>query len=199
MKKLGTLVFTQIQQSPLKVGERTERRYDPAPILRVPKMRLTCQGVFGITEAGAEIIDVHHVDHPQSRNRGNANGISINFLPHYDRMRDRFPLRSTGVIGDGIAGENLVIQPEPDFALDDIGSELMVEVAATGQHVKLEDVMVIPPCAEFSCYLAGETIGGAQLRETLEFLSDGTRGFYASMQLKHPAVVVQAGDALYAV
>jgi len=199
MKLIGTIAFAQVQQSPLKHGEGASRVYNPAPVLRVPGLRLTCEGVFGITAAGEEVIDVHHVDHPQTRNRGNANGISINFLPNYARIRDRFPYREPDAIDDGIGGENLVIDPIADFSMDWLGSELIIERASDNQRIRLIDVMVTPPCAPFSTFVAGRPIGGTELKDTLQFLSDGTRGFYASMALEQPQVIVGQGDKIFAV
>jgi len=199
MRLIGTIAFAQVQQSPLKQGEGANRTYNPSPVLRVPGLRLTCQGVFGVRRDGTEIIDVHHVDHPQSRNRGNANGISLNFLPNYDRIRARFPYREPDQIDDGIGGENLVIDPVPDFQMDWLNTELIIERASDGHHIRLEDVMVTSPCTPFSNYVAGRTIGGGELRDTLQFLSDGTRGFYASMALEQPSVIVSKGDRLFAV
>ena len=199
MRLIGTIAFAQVQKSKLKHGEGANRIYEPTPVVRVPGLRMTCEGVFGITADGQEIIDVHHVHHPQSRNRGNANGISLNFLPNYERIRARFPYREPDEIEDGIGGENLVIDPVPDFAMDWLNTEIIIERVSDGHRIRLEDVMVASPCAPFSTYVAGRPIGGHELRDTLQFLSDGTRGFYASMALEQPSVVVGQGDRLYAV
>jgi len=197
MRKIGTITFTQIQQEPLKTGERPHRVYRTQPILKVPRLRLTRSGVFGLTEDDKAIIDVHHIDHPRTRNRGNANGISFNFQPNYARIRAHFPDRPADTLADGIGGENITIAPEAGFDMSQLGSEVFIQPTNTATPIHLHDVMVAAPCTEYSCFLAGETIGGERLRNTLEFLADGTRGFYATMALAQPEVIIGTGDAVY--
>jgi hypothetical protein len=197
MKRLGTIQFVQIQRDPLKVDTESGRTYNPAPIMRVENLRLTPEGVIGITETGEKVIDVHHLNHPRSRNRNNANGISLNFLANYDRIRDHFS-RSEEDVAGGIAGENLVIVSDADFDAEEIGSRLAIKTQEA-QWIYLNDVMVIAPCAEFSTYVAGHPLEAAQMRETLQFLSDGTRGLYATLSDREDNPVIRAGDEVYIV
>ena len=74
MRLIGTIVRLQVQESSLKVGDKP-RRYDPAPIRSVPALRVSPAGVVGLAESGESILDVHHHDHPASKNRGGENGI----------------------------------------------------------------------------------------------------------------------------
>src|ERR671917_846382 len=86
---IGTVVRLQVQESSLKVGVKP-RRYDPAPIQSVPAISLSAAGVVGLAENGERIVDVHHREHPSSKNRGGENGISLGFTAHYLAMRRRF-------------------------------------------------------------------------------------------------------------
>jgi hypothetical protein len=73
----------------MKIYENGERIYRPDSLLTVDKLLLTSEGIMGIPLSGEEIIDVHHVKHPQSRFRGD-NKISFGFTQHYQRMCERF-------------------------------------------------------------------------------------------------------------
>ncbi|MDQ7035993.1 MAG: hypothetical protein Q9P01_14505 [Anaerolineae bacterium] len=111
MQKIGTIQFVQIQRESLKEGVEPNRRYNPEPLLTVEKIRLMPDGIIGITGSGEKIIDVHHVKHQGSRNRGD-NNISIGFLQNYDAMRKRFGDHLT----DGIAGENIIVDAEVEVS-----------------------------------------------------------------------------------
>jgi hypothetical protein len=71
MQEIGIIKFVQIQQESLKevLDDRTQR-YNPSPLLQLPKIKLTADGIIGITKQGQEIIDVHNTRHPNSRYRG---------------------------------------------------------------------------------------------------------------------------------
>jgi hypothetical protein len=73
MELLGKIVRLQIQRSTLKPGERPYRWYDPAPLLDVPALAVEPSGVFGLTDSGERIVDVHNVEHPKSQNSGGMN------------------------------------------------------------------------------------------------------------------------------
>src|SRR5215213_4955558 len=90
MRLLGEIVRLQVQISSLKVGTPPQRRYDPFPLREVASLALSVNGVTGWTEDGREIQDVHNLIHPESKNRGGTNGISIGFDAHYGAMCARF-------------------------------------------------------------------------------------------------------------
>lgn len=194
MKLIGTVAHVQIQQNPLKVGEGASRVYDPAPILRLNAIRLTHEGVLGLTDDGREIVDVHHRAHPKSRNNKNVNGISLGFTTSYNRMRGRF---GTHIV-DGIGGENIIIEPAPGFDVEDLHTDLSIETP--DGWVRLRELMIAAPCNPFSRYCAGSKIDGEELKQTLQFLADGTRGFYATLCIKQPdQPVIRARDKVYAI
>jgi len=175
MVPLGPIVRLQVQVSSLKRGERPHRWYDPAPIRPVPALRLDGGGVTGLD--GGEVADVHHRDHPESKFRG-ENGLSIGFTGHYAHIRERFGDHLT----NGIAGENILIEapsvhPESAFT----GG---IVIATADGPVILRDVQAAPPCVEFSKFCAGypvERQADRVITETLQFLHQGMRGFYATI------------------
>jgi hypothetical protein len=192
MHIIGIVQIVQIQLSSLKVGEDEDRRYDPSPILQVDHLRLSARGVVGVTEDGTNIIDVHHPAHELSRNNGD-NGISIGFTAHYQAIRQRFGDH----LPDGIAGENILIQAEHPFQLGDFQDGIAIESILTGETYFFQVHRPIAPCEEFSRYCAGRKIGGSELKETLQFLHQGRRGFM--MTPRHPDTqpIVREGDRVF--
>jgi hypothetical protein len=185
VRLIGTIVRLQIQESSLKVGDKP-RRYDPAPIRSVPAISLSDAGVVGLAENGETIVDVHHRDHPASKNRGGENGISLGFTGHYRAMRQRFGQHLT----DGIAGENVLIAADRQIQVEALAAGVIVEDAA-GRQLELRPVIVAAPCVEFSRYALKFPHGArpdATVTEALRFLDAGMRGFYATYE-GEPAVV----------
>jgi hypothetical protein len=182
---IGTIVRLQVQESSLKVGSKP-RRYDPAPIRSVPALRVSSAGVFGLTKNGETIVDVHHGEHPSSKNRGGENGISLGFTRHYREMRQRFGHH----LADGIAGENILIEADRQFQEEELAGGVVVE-GTGGRRLELRPVIVAAPCVEFSRYALKFPDGArpdATVTEALRFLDAGMRGFYATYE-GEPAVV----------
>ena len=182
---IGTVVRLQIQESSLKVGSKP-RRYDPAPIRSVPALSLSPAGVVGLAADGKTIIDVHHHDHPSSKNRDGENGVSLGFTAHYLAMRQRFGQH----LRDGIAGENILIEVDRRFSVEDLADGVVVE-GAGGRRLELRPVIVAAPCVEFARYALKFPDGArpdATVTEALRFLDAGMRGFYATYA-GEPAVV----------
>ncbi len=182
---IGTIVRLQVQESSLKVGEKP-RRYDPAPIRPVPAISLSPSGVVGLTENGETIVDVHHHDHPASKNRGGENGISLGFTSHYFAMRERFGQH----LSDGIAGENILVAVDRPFQVEDLAGGVVVE-DGEGKRLELRPVIVAAPCVEFARYALNFPDGvrpDATVTEAVRYLDAGMRGFYATYE-GEPAVV----------
>jgi hypothetical protein len=193
MHLIGHVKQVQVQRSSLKVGERPQQCYDPSPLLVVSRLLLTKRGAIGITADGERIIDVHHADHPASGYRG-ENGLSLGFTTHYQKMRTRFGPH----LRDGIAGENILIEDVGrEFRLDELAEGIAIK-DATGQLVLLAEIEVATPCTPFSQFAAGETLSKQGLKETLQFLHYGRRGFYATLAEKQQEAEVQAGYSVYA-
>jgi hypothetical protein len=179
------IVRLQIQESSLKVGSKP-RRYDPDPIQSVPAMSLSSAGVVGLLQNGESVVDVHHHDHPASKNRGGENGISLGFTTHYLAMRQRFGRH----LPDGIAGENILIAADQQVLAEDLAGGVVVE-STGGRWLELRPVIVAAPCVEFARYALKLPDGArpdATVTEALRFLDAGMRGFYATYE-GEPAVV----------
>ncbi len=192
MSLLGRVVRLQIQLDHLKQGEEPYRTYDPTPIKEVMSLWLSSQGVVAPTREGF-ILDVHHADRPHNRNRNGANALSFGFTDSCARIRERFGPR----LWDGIAGENILLEGHCPAPLSLVGGVRVVK--PDGRHFELHDVIPAPPCAPFACFLLGAERGKvdpAAQKETLRFLSRGTRGFYCRFAGSEP-VFLEPGDAFY--
>lgn len=196
LRKVGVISRLQIQQESLKRGRSTNRYYDPSPLLEVTSMRLSEEGVVGLVDVEGqstprELLDVHHFGHYDSKNRGD-NDISFNFTSHYARMQERFGKH----LQLGCAGENILIETDEEFELGTLDDDVTIKTAR-GKTVRLTKVCVAVPCAPFSEFaLNGQQRPSRdELRETLQFLDGGTRGFYA--QQPGPPVIISVGDEVY--
>jgi hypothetical protein len=189
---IGTIVRLQVQRSSLKIGEDRRRRYDPAPIQPVQALDLMPGGVVGWTETGERVLDVHHMDHPLSKNRNGDNGISIGFTSHYELMRSRLGDH----LFDGLAGENILVATDRRFDASDLPERLEIETT-DGTTIELGGVMVAEPCVEFTRFamrFPDDARPDATVTEALDFLRRGVRGYYAT-HLGAPARV-QRNDRL---
>ena len=195
MQLIGSVVRLQVQLSSLKLGERPWRWYDPAPLRGVPRLAIDQSGVVGWTAEGDRMDDVHHLAHPDSKNRG-GNGVSVGFTSHYGAMRRRF---GTHLV-DGIAGENVLIATGLAGGLAFSAGELdgaALVVETDGGPVRLERLSVAEPCVEFSRFALGDGAADAEshaLKAALDFLRRGMRGYYTVCQRSG---VVELGDMVY--
>lgn len=190
MELVGRVVRLQVQESSLKVGDRLRRWYEPGPIRAVPALTLDARGVLGQADGGAMILDVHNAAHPASKNRAGSNGISVGFTSHYAAMRARFGDHLT----DGIAGENILIATDRVFAEADVAAGIQIETT-DGAIARLEDVIIDEPCVEFSRYALRyslDTPSDRAVTDALNFLREGTRGFYAAYRGEPVTVAIGA-------
>jgi hypothetical protein len=195
MRFLGTIVRLQVQVDSLKVGQAPRRRYDPAGIRAVPVLELNDGGVRGWTEDGRPIDDVHHRDHPASKNRGGENGVSVGFTGHYAAMRERFGDHLT----DGIAAENILVATDSPIGEDALAGGIVI-AAEDGTEAVLSDVFAAAPCVEFSRYalrFPDDARPDETVTDAVRFLSDGIRGYYAAY--RGSAVRLILGGRVYAV
>ena len=191
MRKIGKIIRLQIQPASLKSGQRPYQIYSPANLLSLATIRLTPQGVVGLLPDGTEQVDVHHAAHPHSANRQN-NGVSVNFTSHYGRIRQRFGSHFM----DGCAGENILVETDENFSVDDLANGVMI-VGKNGRATPLTQILVAAPCEPFSRYLLemASRAPADLMKQTLQFLDNGTRGYYASFDNSHSTVNV--GDSLH--
>jgi hypothetical protein len=174
MRDVGRIVRLQIQRSSLKTGEKPTRVYDPAPLLAVDRLALGPEGALGEGSDGSWLVDVHHRAHPRTKNADGAHGVSLGFTSHYALMRNRFGERITL----GCAGENIIVETERRIALEDLEGGVVL-LAPDGREVtRLEVLQVAQPCRPFSGWALGGGVEARLLKETLQFLEGGTRGYY---------------------
>ena len=192
MTVLGRVVRLQVQSAGLKRGERPNRVYDPEPLRAVKELRLTPQGAVGITEKGEMLLDVHHRDHDATKHeRGRE--VSFGFTSHYGKMRAQYGER----IAIGCAGENILLESDRVYRLEDFASGLELRSASSGASVRLDAVIVADPCVEFSRFSMGSSQASPQeVKPVLQFLGEGTRGYCFT-----PAgeLAVAPGDLLVAI
>lgn len=187
MDELGRVVKLQVQTGPLKHGPNRER-YDPANLLAVPVLEISERGIIGWCE-GTAIQDVHHQDYPFNRGH-KGHGLSFNFTSHYERMCQRHGEH----LWTGCGGDNIVFAAATPITLADLQGELMLETQ-TGERGNIHHITIATPCLSFTRYALNEANpGAAALKETLQFLSGGQRGFYADWQ--GPPLLIRPGDRL---
>ncbi len=192
MKTIGTIKFVQVQQESLKeqLPDGT-RRYNHDPLLRLKRIKLTQNGVIGLTDTHDEIIDVHNTQHPNTRYRGD-NPISIGFTSHYDKMRSEIGDH----LEDGIAGESIIVETSVVYTPKSLGSRLAIQCQDRDEVVYLNEVIPIPPCEPFSRFARAQELTPQETKATLQFLSHGTRGFYGKLEQSGSPVIIQVGDLL---
>lgn len=191
MREIGPIVRLQIQRSALKTGAKPDRTYSPAPLLPVERLWVTAAGVLGAGPDGTWLVDVHHRDHPASRNAEGGNGVSVGFTAHYDRMRERFGERIT----PGCAGENLIADAPGAFSYDDLRHGLAIRAPDGAERLRLRVLEVAKPCRPFTGWALGRQVEPDVLKESLRFLDGGMRGFYC---VAEGTGEIAVGDRLFA-
>ena len=176
MRTIGTVARLQIQRGSLKRGEKPARRYDPAPLLSVPALNVSPDGALGASPADADtwIVDVHHRAHPQTKNEDGLHGISIGFTSHYAAMQEHFGAR----IAVGCAGENIIAEVDRRLTYDELAAGVAILSPEGTERVRLKVVQVAHPCKPFTGWALGKQVEPAELKEHLQFLDNGMRGFY---------------------
>lgn len=170
---LGPIVRLQIQRSSLKTGLPKMRRYDPAPLLALDRLWMGPDGAIGRVN-GTEIIDVHHRRHPNTKNDDGQHAISVGLTSHYREMQERY--------GDhmvvGCAGENIIVEHDRRLTLADVEKGLVALSPDGAERLRFRVLEVAHPCKPFSGFALGhKTVPPEELKATLQFLDEGTRGF----------------------
>jgi hypothetical protein len=176
MRTIGTVTRLQIQRGSLKRGEKPTRVYDPAPLLSVPALTVSPDGALGASphEADTWIVDVHHRAHPQTKNEDGVHGISIGFTSHYMAMQEHFGKR----LAVGCAGENIIASVDRRFTYDELAGGVAILSAEGTERVRLKVLQVAHPCRPFTGWALGKQVEPEELKKHLQFLDNGTRGFY---------------------
>jgi hypothetical protein len=187
---LGNIVRLQVQTGPLKSGEKPNRVYETARLREVERLVLSPNGAVGFTAAGEAFVDVHNTSHPSTRNEGH-NPVSFGLTSHYARMRERFGARMI----HGCAGENILVESDRALRMEDLGLRIALQSAGNGELLELMKVVVALPCVEFSRFaLQRQDATPEELKPVLQFLDEGTRGFYFIPA--RDGFTVRVGDAL---
>ena len=190
MTPLGKVVRLQVQAEPLKSGEKPNKVYATAAIVEVERLLLTPTGAVGFDAAGAQILDVHNTAHPATRYT-EGNTVSFGLTSHYARMRERFGPHMV----DGCAGENILVETDAPLYLSELGERLGLR-GANGEVLALANACVALPCVEFSKFaIQNQEATPAELKPVLQFLDEGTRGFYVTAAQEG---TVRVGDELVA-
>src|SRR5467141_2480542 len=189
MRSIGTVTRLQIQRSSLKTGEKPNRVYDPVPLLPVPRLSVTPDGVLGAGAEGGWIVDVHHRAHPETKNEDLLHGVSVGFTSHYAAMRERFGDR----IVVGCAGENIIVAADRVFTYDDLAGGVAIVATDGPERVRLKVLQVAHPCRPFTGWALGRHVEPEELKKHLQFLDGGMRGFYC---VGEGAGTVSLGDQI---
>jgi hypothetical protein len=189
MRAIGTVTRLQIQRSTLKTGEKPDRVYDPAPLLAVPRLSVTPEGVLGQGADGGWLVDVHHRAHPLTKNDDGLHGVSVGFTSHYTAMRSRFGDR----LLVGCAGENIIADSDRVFTYEDLAGGLALIGPDGAERVRLQVLQVAHPCRPFTGWALGGRVEAEVLKSHLQFLDNGMRGFYC---LGEGVGVVEIGDQI---
>src|SRR2546430_11443833 len=174
MRELGHVVRLQIQRSSLKTGEKPHRVYDPAPILTVDRLSVSPDGALGEAAHGTWVADIHHRMHPSTKNPDGEHGISLGFTSHYDVMRARLGDRIT----PGCAGENILVEARGRVGMEDLTGSVGLLTRDGHEVGRLHRSQAAHPVRPFSGWALGGMVETDVLKETLQFLDDGMRGFY---------------------
>lgn len=168
------IVRLQVQNGPVKAGRAPLRRYEPAAIVQVASIQAGPRGVQGVTADGEVILDVHHQDHPQSRDRKGKAGILFMGTGDYDALRKRYGSH----LVDGIAGETVLLDAPDGLAGRQLPKTVTVQTSAG--PLELHAVRPADPCVEFSRFCLRREVSPEVddvVRQTLVDLDGGARGY----------------------
>jgi hypothetical protein len=189
---IGPIVELQIQRSQLKIGEKGARVYHTDPIVAVERLRVSREGIIGV-QHGTELLDAHHRDHPLHKNDDGVHGVSVGFTSHYGIMQRRFGPH----LRLGCAGENIIVQSERRFELPDVERGFVILDQAERPKGRLEDIAIAHPCKPFTGFAhRNEVVAPEVLKESLQFLDGGLRGFYCTWVANEEPAIVERGDLL---
>ena len=181
MELIGKVVRLQVQRARLKPGPAGARVYDPTPLLEVEALEVGPRGCVGRL-GEATFVDVHHADHPDTRNVKLANSLSLLPCAAYPRLQALYGEH----LRIGAAGESVLV----DVAGPWPPGELLLET--DDQPLLLAQVQAALPCVEFSRFCLGLPVGAMDgVEQALSQLDGGARGFYAQPQ-GHGVVTVGA-------
>jgi MOSC domain-containing protein YiiM len=196
-RDLGFVRLVQMQPDGLIIERPSGYFYDESRRLEVDQLTINKKGIEALSPDGEQVLDIHHLDHP-GKKYDEDDLICIGFTSHYDKMRERFGDHLTY----GTAGENIIIDYPDEIWLDDLGGQIGIENQDTGQLLVLGQIQVAAPCEEFSHFAAqsqDEKLPAGELKDILQFLGDGRRGFLLVLADGQEEGVVRPGDKVFAI
>ena len=199
LRQLGQVTLVQIQPSGL-IKETPGKTptggfYDPTYLVSVDRLEITPLGIEATTPGGERELDIHHINHPDKK-YDNNDLISIAFSSHYDAMRARFGDH----IVNGIAGENIIIEYTKEIWPADLSQKIGVENQESGEMAIMELNGHANPCVEYASYCLQNQHGKIPakiMKETLQFLGNGRRGFLFVLSKEQDVITVRPGDKVY--
>jgi len=168
------IVGLQVQRGPVKAGKAPLRWYEPAVLVPVNSLLAEPRGVRGVTADGEVVLDVHHRDHPKSRDRKGKAGILFMGTGDYAALRARYGDH----VVDGIAGETVLLEA-PD-GLAGGGLPATVTVLTVDGPLELHGVRTAAPCVEFSRFCLRREVSAVvddAVKTTMIDLDNGARGY----------------------
>ncbi len=197
LRELGRVKLVQVQPSGLIIETPSGYYYDASRRLEVDSLEITPLGIEATTPNGEHVLDIHHMNHPDKA-YDNDDLISIGFTAHYEAMRARFGEHMV----DGIAGENIIIEYEAEVWSEDLGKGITIENQDTRHRAALGLISFAAPCREFCLFAAQsqhERLPADKLKDTLQFLGKGRRGFLLVMSNGQDSALVRVGDSVFVV
>lgn len=189
------IVRLQIQTGPMKIGKAPLREYRTDGLRQVDRLLIDDRGSHGEWTADDgtvhRSIDVHHRDHPRSRNRKGGAGISVLGTGDYDALRERYGPH----LVDGAAGESVLVDAPEGLA--DLDFPATFTIGSPGAMIDFAAGRVADPCVEFSRFCLGELPSpqvSDEVRMALVDLDDGRRGYRAAAA---GAGAIAVGDLLF--
>ena len=193
------IVRLQVQRRPLKTGRAPQREYQPAALQSVSRVEIGPRGAVGVVprmatttngDAGSaeRILDVHHRDHPQTRDPRGEAGVTIMGTGDYLALRQAYGPH----LIDGLAAETILVDAPNGLARRQLPPRFTVHTALGA--VPFVSVRAADPCVEFARFCLGESPSAQvseAVRQALIDLDDGARGYRA---VATHAGVLQIGD-----
>jgi MOSC domain-containing protein YiiM len=195
IRSLGVVKQVQIQPERMIVHTPEGLTFDPTHRLAADCLTVTPEGISVNLPGGETILDVHHRDHPAGRHKPD-NAVSISFSAHYREMQARFGAHMV----DGSAGENILIDFKDEVWLDDLGKLLLFENPETGETALLAVNRIAAPCEPFTHFAADSQdrpLPSEELKEHLQFLGAGRRGFLLSLHPSQTQAFIRPGDQVF--
>jgi hypothetical protein len=201
VRQLGQVNLVQLQPNGLiiETPDKTPTGYfyDTSRLVQVDRLVITPLGIEATIPGGEHVLDIHHINHPDKA-YDDDDLVCVGFTSHYDAMRAYLGEHMV----NGIAGENIIIEYSEEIWPDDLSQQLGIENQDTGEMAILEMVSFAAPCVEFSQFCAKsqyERIAADQLKEILQFLGNGRRGFLLVLSKMHDVITVRPDDKVFVV